>query len=68
MYLTQIYFLLGLSLVYCGSSREQQGSVREFDCQDIQVTIVSWAVDRNFKSILFIYNEETTAIAVGDNY
>ena len=39
--------------------------VREFDCQDIQATIVRRATERNFKSILFtlLNNEETKAIA-----
>ena len=39
--------------------------VHEFDCQDIQATIVRRATERNFKSILFtmLNNEETKAIA-----
>ena len=39
--------------------------VREFDCQDIQATIVRRATERNFKSILFtlLNSEETKAIA-----
>lgn len=39
--------------------------VREFDCQDIQATIVRRATQKNFKSILFtlLNNEETKAIA-----
>lgn len=39
--------------------------VREFDCQDIQATIVRRATEKNFKSILFTWlnNEETKAIA-----
>ncbi|XP_044173500.1 uncharacterized protein LOC122957447 [Acropora millepora] len=39
--------------------------VRDFDCQDIQATIVRRATEKNFKSILFtlLNNEETKAIA-----
>lgn len=39
--------------------------VREFYCQDIQVTIVRRAKEKNFKSILFtlLNNEERKAIA-----
>ena len=39
--------------------------VREFDCQDIQATIVRRATEKNFKSILFtlLNNKETKAIA-----